>query len=177
VLPSDSTAEDWIRWLASDDPDMRREAVQILGQLNAADQVAVSPFVDALGSTVDQVVFWATVTLGQLGERAKSAVPALCGIVKDYWQFGTRQAALSSLSRIAADDQSAKEAVLIAFGDVNAFVRRQALQAIIEFADLTPHDFDAIKKMEKDSDADVARWSGIALRNIRLRGSRGEIAG
>ena len=177
MIPSDSTVEDWIRWLASDDALTRREAVRILGQLNAADQVAVSSFVDALQSSNDKVVFWATVTLGRLRERAKSAVPALCSIVKDYWQFGTREAALASLSKIAPDDQHAKEAVLGAFSDVSPDVRCQALEAIIDFAGLTPRDLDAIKRMEKDSDADVACWSEIALRNIRLRGSRGEIAG
>ncbi len=179
VVPSESTVDDWIRWLASDDPKMRKEAVRILGQLDATDRVPVTPFVQALESSSEEVVFWTTVTLGQLGDDARIAVPALCGIVKDYWQSGTRQAALWTLSKIAVDDQQAKEAVLIAFGDVNPFVRREALQAIIKFASLLPGDLEAIKRMEDDSDADVACWSEIALRNIRLRGSppHGEVAG
>jgi hypothetical protein len=56
-----------------------------------------------------------------------------------------------------------------ALNDPVSFVRREALQALISVPNLSADELARIKDMERDPDGDVASWSEIALRNIRLR--------
>jgi HEAT repeat protein len=172
LIPPDTTIADWLRWLDSDDPDLRKEATLVVGGIDAADNVPVEPLIDGLRSNSERTVFWAAIALGRMGEQARRAVPMLREIVAEYYQFGTRQAALTALGRIAPDDREAKHSVLAAFADLSPFVRREALQAMIQFHNLDPGDLAKIKEMESDSDEAVASWSEIALRNIRLRGRK-----
>jgi hypothetical protein len=68
------------------------------------------------------------------------------------------------------DDPRAKVTVLQALDHASPFVRREALQALIAIKGLSASDLALIiKDRENDADKDVARWSEIALRNIRLR--------
>jgi HEAT repeat protein len=89
-------------------------------------------------------------------------------------EFGLRQAAVNMLAAIAPDDPRARAAVLQALNDSSPFVRREALQALISIEALSAADLARIKDMENDADKDVASWSEIALRNIRLRGEAAE---
>jgi hypothetical protein len=56
--------------------------------------------------------------------------------------------------------------LLGALSDESAFVRREALQALISMRNLRSVDLAAIRDLKDDPDPDVARWSEIALRNI-----------
>jgi hypothetical protein len=73
------------------------------------------------------------------------------------------------LAAVAPDDPRAKATALQALNDSSPFVRREALQALIAIKGLSSTDLARIKDRENDADKDVARWSEIALRNIRLQ--------
>jgi hypothetical protein len=135
----------------------------------APQELSIAPVLEHLRSSDSAKVFLAVFSLQSLGERAREAVPELLRIASDFEEFGVRQAAVNTLATIAPDDERAKATVLQALRDSNPFVRRVALQALILIEKLSPLDLDQIKEMENDSDEDVARWSEIALRNIRLR--------
>jgi HEAT repeat protein len=159
----------WLAWLIGTDVAKRREAVLALQSLTPDDAVPVSPLVQALGAQNDLLVFWSAIALGCLGRRAARAVPALARIANEHPQFGTRQAAVNALSRIAPGSREAKAAVMGALTDPNPFVRREALQALIAFKNLSVEELSRIKLLEHDPEQAVASWSEIALRNIRLR--------
>lgn len=163
------TPEEWLSWLTSSDERKRKEVTLTLGGLIPKDRVPIAPLVEALASDNRDLVFWATIGLGCLGPHAATAVAPLSRVAHDHPEFGTRQAAVMALSRIAPSDPTAKVVVLNALDDSNPFVRREALQALIAFEDLSAEELGQIKTMEKDPDEMVARWSEIALRNIRLR--------
>lgn len=131
-------------------------------------EIPIEPMLERLRSPDRKKVFRAVVELHRLGERARVAVPELLRIatVED---FGLRQAAVNMLAAVAPDDPCAKAAVLQALNDSSPFVRREALQALISINGLSAADLARIKDMENDSDENVALWSEIALRNIRLR--------
>lgn len=132
-------------------------------------EVQIAPVLESLRSSDSKKVFLAVSGLQRLGERAREAVPELQRIVTTFEDFGLRQAAVNTLAAIAPDDPRAKATVLQALSDSSPFVRREALQALISIKELSPLDLARIKDMENDSDKDVARWSEIALRNIRSR--------
>ena len=139
-------------------------------------QIPLAPVLEDLGSSSRKEVFLAILTLRRLGDRARDAVPQLVRLAGTSQEFGLRQAALNTLAAIAPDDARAKAAALQALRDVSPYVRREALGALISIKDLSAHDLAQIKSMEKDTDKGVARWSEIALRNIRLRNERGGAA-
>jgi hypothetical protein len=130
---------------------------------------SIEPVLKRLRSSDSRKVFLAVFDLQRFGDRARQAVPDLLRFASTSDEFGLRQAAVNVLASIAPEDPRAKAAVFQALNDSNPFVRREALQALIKIKQLSALDLARIKEMEKDSDKDVARWSEIALRNIRLR--------
>ena len=137
-------------------------------------EVPVEPVLEQLRSSDSKKVFRTIIELHRLGERARVAVPELLRIASTFDKFGIRQAAVNMLAAVAPDDPRAKGAALRALNDSSPFVRREALQALIKVKGLSVIDLARIKEMENDSDKDVARWSEVALRNIRLRGDAAE---
>ncbi len=135
---------------------------------------SIEPVLEGLRSSDGNKAFRAVFELHRLGERARTAVPELLLIASTTDECGLRQAAVNLLAAIAPDDPRAKAAALQALNDSNPFVRREALQALISIKGLSALDLARIKGMETDSDKDVARWSEIALRNIRLRDESAE---
>jgi HEAT repeat protein len=132
-------------------------------------EIPIEPVLEGLRSADREKVFRAVSELHRLGERARVAVPELLRITTAD-EFGLRQAAVNMLAVVAPDDPCAKAAALQALNDSSPFVRREALQALISIKGLSAADLARIKDMENDPDKDVARWSEIALRNIRLPG-------
>lgn len=130
---------------------------------------SVEPVLERLRSSDSRKVFSAVFDLQRFGDRATQAVPDLIRFSSESDEFGLRQAAVNTLAAIAPEDHRTKAAFLQALDDVHPSVRREALQALIKIRRLSETDLARIKEMEKDSDKDVARWSEIALRNIRLR--------
>jgi HEAT repeat protein len=167
-MKADGTPKEWLAWLTGRDSRQRHEAKLILGGLEPKDVIGIDPLIRGLGSEDRDVAFWSTVGLGRLGRQAAAAIPNLAGVAVGHREFGVRQAAVSALAWVGPRDDQAKAAVLQALGDTSPWVRRDALEALIHFEDLTEHELTRIKAMESDPDEDVARWSEIALRNIRL---------
>jgi hypothetical protein len=164
----DSTVHDWLRWLEGPDGDLRHEAKLRLGGIMPDDDVPVQPLMHAVAAAREPALFWAIVALGRLGSRASAAVSMLRETAAGHYQFGIRESALVALAKIAPDDAQSKACAVAALGDINPFVRQQALRALISFQGLTTEDLAAIKACESDPDESVSRWSEIALRNIRL---------
>jgi hypothetical protein len=132
-------------------------------------EVLIEPVLEGLRSSDGNAVFRAILELSRLGGRARAAIPELLRITLSD-ELKLRQAAVNMLGAVAPDDPRAKVTVLQALDDTSPFVRREALQALIAFKGLSASDLARIKDMENDADKNVARWSEIALRNIRLRG-------
>lgn len=133
------------------------------------DEIPIEQIIDSLRSSDTKEAFLAVMELRRLGDHARVSVPDLANLATTAGQFGLRQAALDALAAIAPDDPRVKTAVIQALQDTNAYVRQDALRALIAIKELSEQDLVRIKSMENDLDCDVARWSEIALRNIRLR--------
>jgi hypothetical protein len=164
--------EKWLARLTGPDTRKRKHAVARVCELALGDSDLLAVLQDALRSPDDHAVFWIVTELNSLGPRARVAVPALVRCLAERREFGVRQAAVHALAAIAPDDPSVKVAVFRTFADASPFVRREALQAAIKVVGLADADLDVIRGMEADPDEAVARWSEVALRNIRLQ--RGE---
>lgn len=82
------------------------------------------------------------------------------------------QAALNMIASTAPDDPRARIAALETLNHPSSFMRREALQALIDITRLPAADLARMKDMENDPDKDVARWSEIARRNVRLLPAR-----
>jgi HEAT repeat protein len=170
-MDSEATPEKWLSWLQYGNHSERKEATLILGGLKPSDPVRLSPLVQALESEDDNLIFWCVIALGRLRSRARRAVPRLLPLLERS-AFGIRQAVVLTLSKIAPNDERVKGAILGALKDPSPLVRRQALQAAIVIPHLTKGELRSIRSMENDLDEAVARWSEVALRNIRLRQKR-----
>jgi HEAT repeat protein len=163
--------DDWFLWLIGSDSRLRKQATLILGGLEPTDDVSVAPFLERLSHNDETIVFWAVVALHRLGPRSKQAASSLATIAGTHPAFGVRQAAISALPKIAPTEPGTLEAMRKALSDSAAYVRREALQAIAKLPTLEMSDLEAIARMANDADEAVARWSEIALRNIRLAGT------
>ena len=162
--------EEWLAWLTGKDERKWHRATLILGGLSPENEVDTTPLVKALASENRDVVFWSTVGLGRLGARASGAICELSHLAINHHQFGVRQAAVRALSKIGPSDRQAKSAVLAALDDPNPFVRQSALQALIDFKELSKRELSRIEAMEVDPDRAVSNWAVSALRNIQLKG-------
>jgi HEAT repeat protein len=154
--------------IASGDHARREEATEVIGRFECDTDVDVSVFVAALAATDEDVVFWSAVALEHLGERGSAAIPILLRLLERKQLF-LRQSAVKALAAVGPTDRRAKIGILSCFADHSPFVRREALQACIQLRDLSVDEFAAIAGMATDSDEAVARWSEIALRNLRIR--------
>lgn len=157
-----------ISWLTSKDARRRKRSAFILGSLKTSDRISISPFIEALTSKNDDVVFWCVCALAGMRSRSRRSVPKLIELLS-HKRVGIRQGVLIALARIAPTDECVKQAVFNALNDKSAFVRRQALQEIIEIKNLSKADLAKIKILRNDADEDVARWAETTIRNIRLR--------
>ena len=136
-------------------------------------ELPIQPVLEGLRSSDGKKVFLAVLELRRFGDRAREAVPELLQIANSD-EFGLRQAAVNMLAVVAPDDPRAKAAAFQALNDSSPCVRREALQALISIEGLSAADLARIKDLENDTVNDVARWSEIALGNIRLRGDAAE---
>lgn len=137
-------------------------------------QLPLESILEALRCDDSNVAVRAIFELVRLGASAKAAIPELLRVMRSSKEPAMRQAVVMQLATIASDDPRAKAATLDALSDSSPSVRREALQALISFQELSAADLRRIKNMENDSDARVADWSAIALRNIALRGDTTE---
>ncbi|MFL5328982.1 MAG: HEAT repeat domain-containing protein [Gemmataceae bacterium] len=163
------TPELWIEWLAGSDRRKWKEATLILGGLSPDDQIPLEPLIKGLSSADDNIVFWCAIGLGCTGPKAINAVNELIRVADGHNQVGARQAAINALSDVAPNNNSVKLTVLGCLNDASPFVRREALEALIECDKLTDDDLSKIAAMQSDPDNTVAEWSEIALRNIKNR--------
>jgi hypothetical protein len=131
--------------------------------------VRIESLLNDLGSSDNKIAILAVFGLKRFGELARKAIPQLLRVVSASQDIELRQAVVNTLAAIASDDAQAKSVVLQALEDSSPFVRREALQALISFRELSQHDLTRIKEMGNDSDKDVVTWSKIALGNIKRR--------
>jgi hypothetical protein len=130
--------------------------------------LSIEPILEGLRSSNRRTIFLALSELPRFGERARVCVPELLRLicVDDTLLRGM---VVMMIGTIAADDPRVKAAIFRTLEDRSPTVRRDALQSLINCKDLSADDLARIKNMENDADANVADWSKIALRNIRLR--------
>ena len=132
-------------------------------------EIPLEPLLAGLRSPEVRTVYLALLQLSRLGPRARPAVPDLLRIAgtSDDWRL--RRTAVNQLAPIAPADPDVRPTLLRTLDDPNPFVRREALQALISVPGLTDADLVRIQTLKDDPDPTVARWSEIALRNIRAR--------
>jgi len=160
-----------IEGIASGDKRRWKDATYAIAEFDHDTEVDESVFVAALASSNDDVVFWSEIALEHLGERGAAAIPTLVSLLKREQLF-LRQTAVKALAAVGPRDDRARAAVFAAFGDPSPFVRREALQASIDLPALAVEELAAIAGMATDPDEEVANWSEIALRNIRVRAQK-----
>jgi HEAT repeat protein len=163
----------WLRWLTEGDEVARKRAQMLLGGLESEDIDDPAPLFEGLQAQDDDVIFWCLIALGRIREVGAAAAPRIREIVTGHDAFGTRQAALQALVKVAPVDPATRSAVLSCLEDDSPFVRREALQCMIAVASVADGDLDTIGALAKDTDPTVARWSEIAIRTIRSRMSNG----
>ena len=168
-VPLTGTPDDWFDWLTGPDEQRAHDATIILGGIEPADGIPVAPLVERLDSDKEYVQFWALIALGRLEDNAVIAAPRIREMARSHKAFGLRQAAIMAIKRIAPADPATKETLTFTLRDPNPFVRRETLQAFIDVPALTQSDLQLIAAAANDEDETVARWSEVALRNVRLK--------
>lgn len=153
--------------IASGNSERRRQAEDVIGDIDRDTDVDASIFVSSLASTNEDVVFWSAIALERLRDRGSAAIPCLLALLQRKELF-LRQTAVKTLAAVGPKDKEARTAVFLSFADSSPFVRREALQACIGLPNLSADDLAAIAAMATDSDEAVASWSEIVLRNVRL---------
>ena len=170
-IPLRGTPDDWFAWLVGSDEKLRHDAKLLLGGLTPEDPVPPEPLIARLTDRDPRTVFWAVVGLTCLRPRATAAVSGLAHLATADPAFGTRQAAIGALVRVAPRDPVAKRAILNGLVDDSFWVRAEALRALIQVPELDQGDMEAIRALERDSEAVVRNQVEVTLRNIRLQGS------
>ena len=159
---------EWLARLTGPDHRKVKKTVGRVCQLASGDASFLEVLREALAQPNDKRVFWIVVYLGSLGPDARVAVPELIRLFDRGPPFGTREAVLGALADIAPDEPTVKTVVFRAFADSSPYVRRQALQTVIQVEGLTDSDLEVIRRMGTDPDESVASWSGIALSHVRF---------
>lgn len=161
-MSDDTTFDDRIRALASDDPLARRDAARELGE--AGGREAIPALIEALrrpSADGDLEAHAsraaAAVALGRIGDPY--AAPALLDAISDPFNLGT--AASTALGRLRPPPV---DALLAATRDGDPWRRARAASALGEIGD--PVAFDAIARLLGDEDA-VARAAASAFEKLR----------
>jgi HEAT repeat protein len=106
----------------------------------------------------------AAAALGELGSKAKAAVPVLVRALKDPHVHIRKLAALA-LGDIGPDAKLAVPALSEALNDKHADVRRRAAVALGEIGGGAP----ALRQAMQDADEGVRTAAGAALKGMRRR--------
>ena len=80
-----------------------------------------------------------------------------------------RSLAIMNLEKHARDQIKAKSAITSALKDPSRDVRRQAVQSLGTWPELTEGELDNIRALENDKDFAVRNWVQIVLRNVQAR--------
>jgi hypothetical protein len=129
--------------------------------------------IDELGSKSSKTV---SLALGKVytrppepGARHEELVRRVAKLASTHKAPIVRQMAVMVLPVIGSTMAVARAAVFAALADASPMVRRQGLEAMIRFRSHSDSELTRIEDLGKDPDKDVARWSEIAMRNIRLK--------
>ncbi len=80
-----------------------------------------------------------------------------------------RSLAIMNLEKHARDQIKAKSAIISALKDPSRDVRRQSVQSLGTWPELTETELDAIRALETDKDFAVRNWVQLVLRNAQAR--------
>ena len=80
-----------------------------------------------------------------------------------------RSLAIMNLEKHARDQIKAKSAIISALKDPSRDVRRQSVQSLGTWPELTEAELDTIRALETDKDFAVRNWVQIVLRNAQAR--------
>ena len=138
---------------------------------------SIEPIIEDLRSNDRKRIHLALIELPRLGNLARMAATELARIANTSDHVATRQGALYALVSAAPDDPRAKATAIAALEHESPYMRRQALEALISIKDLSTQELTHIMSMGNDPDKHVARWSEIALRNIRSRRKKAKKSG
>ncbi len=164
-MPTILNPEGWLYDLAHGNDEARHHATRAIGSLSSGRQIDIAPFVAALSSTDEKLVFWSVIGLGRAQSQAEQAILSLASLAVNHPAFGIRQAAISSLRQIAPGNPSSRLAAIEALKDCNALVRREALQSIASFSSPTQSEIEKVRVLAADPDDVVVNWCGIVLRH------------
>jgi HEAT repeat protein len=145
-----------------------------LGVCNPGCQVASNPpagdvsgLIEQLKNGGEQSRAQAAEALGELGPRAKDAIPALARALRDEYEQ-VRRGAAASLAAIGAD-QSAIPDLVVALKDVDAEVRESAARALGSAGSQARAAVPSLGLLLKDPSEDVRQAAAEALGKIRAR--------
>lgn len=164
-MPMILNPQPWLDALAHGNDVERKNATLAIGGFSLDASIDVLPFINALCSTDEQIVFWSVIGLARAKYQAAQAITALASLVQSHPAFGIRQAAVVALRKIALLDTVARQTTVQALQDRSAFVRREALQSVAAYPSLSPLEIQVVTRLADDPDDSVVSWSEIVLRN------------
>ena len=132
-----------IELFKNSDPDVRRSAADVLGEMGAAAKESVPALIELLKDSDPFVRGNAVDALGKIGAAAKESVPALIELLKDSDPF-VRLSAADALGKMGAAAKESVPALIELFKDSDPFVRGNAADALGKMGPLGLHETLAI---------------------------------
>ena len=178
--PSSVTAalvpmEQWIDRLASADPEVRANAAESLGKLDAKAAPAVKPLVKCLKDRNADVRFYAAWALAHIGADAPRVVPALLSAMNDQDDDVRMQATVS----LTAFPQSARQIVpkLIAGMKSSVKYRRYyCVSCVGDFGKAAQEAIPLLVQALTDPQLDIQLYAVNSLKNIGVTSPQVEAA-
>lgn len=146
---------------------LRLVCIETLGSIGAAPAKAVAVMMESLSAREDRLRRQSAFALGQLGEAAKPAVPALIKVLTTADNgAGLRGLAAQALGEIGPGGAAAVTSLRAALKDADPFVRHRAAYALGRIGPKAKGATAALKELLKDQDAYVRRAAAHALKQI-----------
>lgn len=160
----DKTPEEWLRYLRSNDVRRRNRAADALVQYGPAHIPAILAVLE--DKTLEGPRLSAAQALGEYGEKAEAAVPALVGALKET-RWNGRDGAAMALGRIRRRLDVTIPALLEALeGDRDETVRAAAAEALGKIRDESSPVVSALAKALDDKAVNVQAEAAEALQKI-----------
>jgi HEAT repeat protein len=160
--PLPGTPQMWLDAIAGNDPTAWKDATLILGGLKESDCVAPAPFLAALKSEDEDVVFWSLIALRRIGAAAKTGLDQIATALR-HPAFGVRQTAIGALAELAIDEAQVQDMILKALDDADAFVRAEGVRALEQASTLSESAIAKLRSLLRDPDEDVRDYAKRCL--------------
>jgi hypothetical protein len=152
--PLPGSPQVWLDAIAGRNSTARKDATLIIGDLRKSDAVDPAPFIAALKSDDEDVVFWSLVALERIGAPAKAGLTQIA-VSLQHPAFGVRQAAIGAIAKLGIYDEQVQDIILTVLDDTDPFVRAEAVRALARARALREDIIAKVRSLLRDPDEDV----------------------